>query len=114
MPPRDWKLRLEDILEALAKVDSYLDGMTLEAFLGDPKTQDAVIRNFGIIGEAANAVPETVRTAHPKIPWSQMRALRNLVIHEYFGVNLEILWDTVQENFPPLKEPLEEMLKFEE
>ena len=113
MPPRDWKLRLEDILEALERVEGYLAGMDLQAFEDDQRTQDAVIRNFGIIGEAAGHIPESIRSSHAEIPWQQMRALRNLVIHEYFGVNLEILWDTVQKDLPPLKEPLTRILREE-
>ena len=110
MPPRDWKLRLEDLLEALARVEGYVQGMNFETFAKDVRTQDAVIRNFGIIGEAANHVPDAIRTAHPGVPWPQMRALRNLVVHEYFGINLEILWDTVKKDLPPLREPLERLL----
>ena len=73
MPPRDWNLRLEDILEALERVEGYVKGMDLPAFEDDRRTQDAVIRNFGIIGEAAGRVPDWIRDAHPEIPWAQMR-----------------------------------------
>jgi len=84
--------------------------MAFDDFQWDAKTQDAVLRNFGVIGEAVNHLPEGIREAHPEIPWPQMRGLRNLVIHEYFGINLEILWATVQENLPPLKDPLRAIL----
>jgi uncharacterized protein with HEPN domain len=100
--PRDWQLRIEDILESIAKIQRYLDGMDQAGFIRDDRTMDAVVRNFGIIGEAASHLPETLLVAHPEIPWSRMKGLRNLVIHEYFGVSPEILWSTAKEDLPPL------------
>ena len=102
MPPRDWRMRIEDILEAIAKVQEYTRGMTLESFRGDARTVDAVLRNIAVIGEAAGHVPPEVAAAHADVPWRQMRDFRNVVVHAYFGVQLSILWETVQRDLPPL------------
>jgi uncharacterized protein with HEPN domain len=72
---------------------------------------DAVIRNFIIIGEAATHVPEEVVSAHPEIPWRDMRDMRNFVVHEYFGISDKIIWDTVQNNLPPLINLLKPLLE---
>ena len=109
--PRDWTIRIEDILESIGKIHRYLEGLTFDQFSADDRTVDAVVRNFGIIGEAVLHVPEDIRLAHPELPWPQMRGLRNLVIHEYFGISLEILWDTAQKDLPPLVDPLRQLLE---
>jgi uncharacterized protein with HEPN domain len=85
--------------------------MTYEAFTADRKTVDAVIRNLIVIGEAAGRVPDDVALAHPEIPWKDMRDMRNLVIHEYFGVSDKILWDTLQRDLTPLLLLLKPLLK---
>lgn len=102
MPYRDWSFRITDIIDAVAVVQRYTSGMKFEDFAGDRKTVDAVIRNFIIIGEAACHIPEEVCQANPEIPWPDMRAMRNFVVHEYFGVNDKILWDTIQVDLPPI------------
>ena len=73
--PREWRVRIEDILESIAKIERYLDGMDFQHFERDDRTLDAVIRNFSVIGEAATHVPENIRADHPELPWPQMRAL---------------------------------------
>jgi len=107
---RDWRIRIEDILESLARIERYTAGMAFDTFSTDERTLDAVIRNFGIIGEAANHIPDDVRKAHPELPWPQMRGLRNLVVHEYFGISHEILWETAKKDLPPLAEALRGLL----
>ncbi len=84
--------------------------MELEAFVADDRTLDAVSRCFGIIGEAAIHVPKDVVDAHPEIPWAEMRAMRNIVVHEYFGVTNETLWKTAREDLPTIIEPLRKLL----
>jgi len=111
MPSRDWRLRIADILDAIATIREFTAGMDYDAFVRDRKTVDAVLRNFTIIGEAARHVPDEVTVAHPEIPWQDMRDMRNVIMHAYFGVNLLIVWDTIQSNLPPLAEPLEELLQ---
>ena len=111
MPPkRDWKLRIKDILDAINQIRAYTLGMTFEQFSSDRKTVDAVIRNLEIIGEAARCVPAGVTDSNSHIPWADMRATRNVLSHVYFGVNLEIVWDTIQKNLEPLREPLAELI----
>lgn len=111
MPPRDWRLRIEDIAESIAKVGRYTSGMTLESFQADEKTVDAVIRNFQIIGEAARHVPPEIAGRHPDVPWVEMRAMRNVVVHEYAGVDLATVWETVQRDLPPLVPRLRRILE---
>ena len=110
MPPRDWRLRVEDILEAATRAQRYVAGMDLAAFVADDRTLDAVSRCFGIIGEAVAHVPKDVVAAHPEIPWAEMRAMRNIVVHEYFGVTSETLWKTAREDLPAIIEPLRQLL----
>ncbi len=111
MPPRDWKLRIRDILDCISKIDRYTDGMGLAEFEADEKTIDAVVRNIEVIGEAATHIPDEIQAGYPDLPWPEMRAMRNILAHEYFGVSLPIIWQTIQDNLPPLAEPLEEILR---
>lgn len=83
---------LADIQESIRRIGAYTIGMTYEAFLMDIKTQDAVIRNLGIIGEAAKNLSEDLRTRYPEVPWRSMAGVRDRLIHHYFGVNLDIVW----------------------
>ena len=110
MPPRDWRMRVEDILDAIAQSQAYVAGMTFDAFQADRKTTDAVVRNITVIGEAANNVPPSIADKHPEIPWKLMRDFRNVVVHRYFGLDLKVIWDTVQVEIPPLVEPLQRLL----
>lgn len=109
MPPRDWLFRINDILDALSAVRKYVDGMTYEDFVSDRKTVDAVVRNLIIIGEAAVHIPDEICHSYQTMPWPDMRAMRNFVVHEYFGVSDKILWDTVQIDLPPLLPLLKEI-----
>ena len=111
MPVRDWKARLQDITEAIAKIDRYTRGMPADAFRADEKTVDAVVRNLVVIGEASRHIPEDVEQHHPEIPWDKMRGIRNVVVHEYFGVDAEILWETARHDLPPLRPLLERLLR---
>ncbi|MBN2376695.1 MAG: DUF86 domain-containing protein [Sedimentisphaerales bacterium] len=94
--PRDYKQKIDDILESIALIEEYISDMSYEAFLADRKTQDAVIRNLEIIGEAARNLPDELKVKGPEIEWHKIVALRNILIHEYFGVNLNIVWDVIQ------------------
>lgn len=111
MPPREWRIRIEDILGAIDLVREYTEGMDRGTFGADRRTVDAVVRNLIIIGEAANHVPDEVVAAHPGIPWARMRGMRNLAVHEYFGVDDDVLWDTVTGNLPELEPRLRELLE---
>jgi uncharacterized protein with HEPN domain len=107
---RDWLFRITDILDAISTVEKYIKGMTYEDFKADRKTVDAVVRNLTIIGEAAVHIPEEICRLRLEIPWTEMRAMRNFVVHEYFGVSDKILWDTVQTDLSPLFPALKEMV----
>jgi hypothetical protein len=111
VPPREWRLRLTDILESIARIQQYTRGMSLEAFAQDTKTMDAVIRNITIIGEAARHVPDDIMQRHPQVPWADMRDTRNILVHVYFGVKTDVLWETIQNDLPPLVPLLRELLE---
>ena len=106
MPPRDWLYRIGDILAAIEKIQRFTHGLDLSGFQADEKSRDAVIRNLTVIGEAALHLPDSVKTAYPGIPWREMQGIRNIVVHEYFGVSDEILWETIQRDLPALLAPL--------
>ena len=114
MPPREWKLRVRDILEAITSIQEYVKGMDLEAFVKDPKTIDAVEFRFTVIGEAARHVPEEVVKARPEIPWRDMRDMRNVVVHAYFGIKTDVLWKTIQNDLSPLAPMLAKLLEEEQ
>ena len=110
MSPRDWRLRVQDILDTIATIQGYTAGMEYAAFARDRRTVDAVLRNITVIGEAASRIPEAIQVASPDIPWADMRDMRTVVVHEYFGINQHILWDTIQTDLPSLVDRLEGLL----
>lgn len=109
MPPRNWKIRIDDILESISKIRRYTRGFDFDKFEDDEKTIDAVIRNLEIIGEAARNVPREIQTLYPDLPWAEMQTMRNIVIHQYHGVNLKIIWQTVQEDLPSIISRLQQI-----
>jgi uncharacterized protein with HEPN domain len=111
--PRRWRFRLRHIIEAVERIQRYVEGMSLEEFIADSKTSDAVLRNLEVIGEAARLVPDEVTGRHHQVPWADMRAMRNIVAHEYDRVNLPTVWDTVQGDLPPLVPLLRQVLEQE-
>lgn len=111
---RDWKIRINDIVECISKIQKYIQGLGFDEFEEDDKTIDSVLRNLEIIGEASNHVPRAIKTKHSNVPWVEMNAMRNIVIHEYHGVNLKIIWLTVTEDLPPLVLQLKEILEKEQ
>lgn len=98
------------IREAIQRVFAYTtEGK--DAFFADPKTQDAVVRNLEIIGEAAKNVSESLKTAYPDIPWKRVAGMRDKMIHKYFGVDLRLVWEVVERDLPALKRTLETILE---
>ena len=100
--PRDYKLYLEDIIESTEKILEYIAGMSFEQFCVDRKTQDAVVRNLEVIGEAARNLPDEIKNNIADIEWKKITSLRNLLAHEYFGINQKIIWDIIQNKVPQL------------
>jgi uncharacterized protein with HEPN domain len=111
MPDRDWKLRIEDILEAIDHIYQFTDGMTFKTFCDDKKTINAVLYSIAVIGEAAKHVPLGIRTTYKEIPWREMGDIRNVVVHEYFGVDLKILWETISFELPSVRNKLKKVLE---
>ncbi|BCS32671.1 DUF86 domain-containing protein [Luteitalea sp. TBR-22] len=107
MPPRDSSLRLQDIIEAITRIRRYTATHTLESFAADDMTVDAVVRNLEVIGEAARHVDEDTVRRLAAVPWRDMRDLRNLLAHEYFGVSIPIIWETVVRDLPQVLEMLQ-------
>jgi uncharacterized protein with HEPN domain len=109
--PRDYKVYLEDMLEAIANVEEYVGGMPRQDFERDKKTLHAVVRNLEVIGEAVKGVPSDVLDRHPQIPWQRIAGLRDILIHHYFGIDIDIVWDIVQNKLPELKEQVQAIPK---
>jgi uncharacterized protein with HEPN domain len=101
---RDFKLYLDDILESISRIFSYIAGLDYQEFAADKKTFDAVVRNLEIIGEAARNLPEEIKISIPGVEWRKIAGLRNILAHEYFGVNKQIVWDIIQTKLQPLGE----------
>ena len=118
---------LEDIRDAIRKIASYTTGfirnlwwmsaiaglfvLSIETFSGDDRTVDAVVRNLEVIGEAVKNVPEPVRALHPAVEWRKIAGLRDVLIHAYFGVDVTVVWDVVQNKLPVLREQVDGILK---
>ncbi len=101
---------LVDILEAINRVLSYVAEIDYKSFLDDMKSQDAIIRNLEIMGEAAKSVSAEMKTHAPDIPWKSLAGVRDKLIHQYFGINLEIVWSIATYDLPELKQKIEKLL----
>lgn len=102
---------LLDMREALSDIHDFTLGMSFEAFRSDKKTLNAVLRSLEVLGEAAGKIPAEVRGPHPNFPWSDMVGMRNRLIHEYFGVDIAIVWQTVIEDLPPLASEMDQLIQ---
>ena len=110
MSEQNFQLLLEDIYEAILKIKRYTNGLDLNSFIQDEKTIDAVIRNFEIIGEAANRINPDFKLKNPELNWEHLRGFRNRIIHEYFGIDYEIVWSIIEQDLEKYIEWMEILL----
>ena len=107
---RDVETYLQDMLDAIQRVQEYTAGMDEAALGADRRTVDAVLRNLEVLGEAAKQIPDNVRREAPEVDWRKVAGLRDILIHGYFVVDLDIVWDVVANRLAPLREQLERLL----
>jgi uncharacterized protein with HEPN domain len=103
MSKRDWKILFEDILESIGKIEQYTKGIAFNDFAVNSMTIDAVVRNIEIIGEASKNIPDDIKGKNPEIPWKKLGGIRNRIVHEYFGVDISIIWYIVSNELSQLK-----------
>jgi uncharacterized protein with HEPN domain len=108
---RDFLDYVEDIVNAMRSASTFIEGMTFRQFQRDQKTVFAAVRALEIIGEAVKKIPGPVRDRYPEIPWKDMAGMRDKLIHEYFGVNLPTLWNTIKKEIPKLEPQFERILR---
>ncbi|MHB0980104.1 MAG: HepT-like ribonuclease domain-containing protein [Thermoleophilia bacterium] len=114
MPRRHWHLRIADMLDAAETAIRLTEDLEQVSFFCDRVLVDAVIKNIVVLGEAAAHVPDAVTECWPDIPWREMRDMRNFIVHEYFGLNRDVLWGTVRDDLPALVPALRHLLDMEE
>jgi len=110
MPERPQLLYCQDILDSGAAIQSYVQGLTCDTFVQDRMRYSAVIREFEIIGEAAGKLSDDLKRGYPEIPWQDVKDFRNLLAHEYFGVDLEIVWNTLRDDLPMLLDAVQKIV----
>ena len=108
---RDYRVYSEDIIEAIERICEYTTGLSFDNFVNDRKTIDAVNRNLAIIGEAANRIPEEIKAKYPDIEWYNIIGLRNILVHDYFRVDLEIIWDIIENKLSLLEKQVKRILQ---
>lgn len=113
MSSRPWPARIRDILESVANIGEYTVAMSFADFVADKNTIRVVAYEFIVIGEAARHIPRDVELRYPDVPWAKMRGLRNVAIHEYFRIDVSILWETLTHDLPPLAPLLRDILERE-
>lgn len=113
MSKRDRILLIEDMYEAALKIMRYTNGMNFDSFSNDDKTIDAVVRNFEIIGEAANRIDDDFKLENPELAWNHLRGFRNRIVHEYFGIDYEIVWSIIENDLRTYIAWIEVLLKQE-
>jgi uncharacterized protein with HEPN domain len=107
---KDVNVFIEHILESILLIETYANHISKDEFLKSRQLQDAIMRRLEIIGEVTKNIPETVRKEHPDLPWREIAGMRDILAHEYFGVDLELTWRTVKENLPVLKQRLSQII----
>ena len=110
MSKRKPDVYLQDILQSIEHIQMFLEGVSEDEFYENVEKQDAVLRRLEIIGEAVKHLPEEIRKKHPDVPWRQIAGMRDIIIHEYFGVTLEMIWLVATEDIVDLKDTVEKIL----
>ncbi|KPK99696.1 MAG: hypothetical protein AMJ91_06780 [candidate division Zixibacteria bacterium SM23_73_3] len=108
--PRKYKAYLKDILEAVRKIEKYTENICVVDFAKDELIQDGVVRNLEIIGEAVKNIPEDIKSTRSQVEWKKIAGLRDILIHGYFGIDVDIVWDVVKNKIPELKQKILEIL----
>jgi uncharacterized protein with HEPN domain len=108
---RDYLLYLEDIINAIQKIENYTQNMDFHKFSKNEMVIDAVIRNFEVIGEATKNIPEEVKEKYPTVEWKEATGFREVLIHDYFGIDVEAVWDTLKNNLQSFNEHILEVFK---
>lgn len=111
MKKRDVRFFVEDILESIEKIEKYLAHFTKKQFLDSDQLQDAIMRRLGIIGEASKNIPDEMKKDFSNVQWRQIAGTRDILVHDYFGIRLERIWNTVKEDLPKLKIKITELHK---
>jgi uncharacterized protein with HEPN domain len=109
--PRDFKVFLKDILQAIKRIEEYTKSLSFEKFCENQLVQDGVVRNLEVIGEAVKQLPRDIYRKYPMVEWKKIAGLRDILIHAYFGIDREIVWDVVTNKIPKLKEQISGILK---
>ena len=111
MSDRNQKLYLADIVESIEAIEAFIVEMDLKTFAGDRKTFAATVRELEIIGEAVRNISDEIKTRYPDVLWQEIRAFRNMISHEYFGIDVKIVWDVVQHELGTLKQQAKRILE---
>ena len=110
MSERSAELLLEDMLESCDRILEYTKGLSFEEFRKNYLVVDAVVRNFTIIGEAAGRIPDRYKVKHPEIEWDRIRGFRNRIVHDYFGIDYQIVWIIIENNIPELRDLIKKII----
>jgi uncharacterized protein with HEPN domain len=111
MSNRSPELLIDDIYEAINKINRYIGNLEFDGFVSDDKTVDAVIRNFEVIGEASGRLPPDFKGKYSQIDWEKLRAFRNRIVHDYFGIDYEIVWNIIQNTLPEFNAQINQIIE---
>ncbi len=108
---RNQDIYLKDIIEAMNKIEEFVEGMVFEEFQNEDKTSSAVIWKFGVIGEATKNIPKEIRIKYSEIPWKLMAGMRDRLIHSYFGIDYKLVWTAIKDDIPKVKTLLKKIIE---